>query len=250
LENVLLIALDDEFRQATAEPCWQGAFERMLPEIEETLTRAFRRLGAEARQEAVQEGVVDCLVAYARLKRLGRANAASARSLAAFAAKHVRQGRTTACRLNARDLLSRYAQLLKGFRVERLDRYCRDSGEWIEALVEDRRATIADQVATRIDVRQWLASLRFRTRRIARDLAMGWTTGEVAREYHVSAARVSQMRRELFESWRRFQGEAPAPAALFGQGATEIQPDSDFDRPTAEMMAVTRAATFAAGSLS
>ena len=217
-----MIALSERRREATAEPCWQECFERMLPEIEDRLTRAFRRLGAEARQEAVQEAVVDCLIACARLARQGRVGVASAASLAYLAARRVRQGRTAASRLNARDLMSRYAQLLQGFRVERLDRYCRDSGEWIEALVADGRAAIADQVAVRLDVRQWLAGLRPRTCRIARDLAMGWTTGELAREYQVSPARISQMRRELYESWREFQGESPTQAL-----STQPRPTSE-----------------------
>ena len=41
--------------------------------------------------------------------------------------------------LNVRDVSSRYAQLAKGFVVERLDQFDADVGEWREALVEDRR---------------------------------------------------------------------------------------------------------------
>jgi hypothetical protein len=45
-------------------------------------------------------------------------------------------------------------------------------------------------------------------------LAIGNTTGEVAKRFDVSAGRVSQLRRELAESWKAFQGENAAPAAV------------------------------------
>ena len=44
-------------------------------------------------------------------------------------------------------------------------------------------------------------------RQIARDLALGETTGEVARKFRLSAGRISQLRRWLCEHWEQFQGE-------------------------------------------
>ena len=72
---------------------------------------------------------------------------------------------------------------------------------------------MADQVAVRMDVRAWLATLSRRTRRIAKDLVYGCSTSEVAKQHGVTAGRVSQLRRELYEGWQVFQGEA-VPAEL------------------------------------
>jgi hypothetical protein len=46
---------------------------------------------------------------------------------------------------------------------------------------------------------------------IAKDLACGFTTSEVAVKYGVTAGRISQLRRTLEASWAAFQQEA-APA--------------------------------------
>ena len=59
-------------------------------------------------------------------------------------------------------------------------------------------------VQVRLDFLAWLDSLSPRNAAIALDLAMGRETCEVAQDFHVSPARVSQLRRELWASWRDF----------------------------------------------
>jgi DNA-directed RNA polymerase specialized sigma subunit len=65
----------------------------------------------------------------------------------------------------------------------------------------------------RCDFSDWLKSLKRRDRRIAEVLAVGERTQNVAKRFKVSAGRVSQLRRELAESWRAFVGDEPAPEA-------------------------------------
>ena len=52
---------------------------------------------------------------------------------------------------------------------------------------------------------------------IAEALALGHATRDVARAQGVSASRVSQLRRELQQSWNRFHGDDRAPTALAQQ---------------------------------
>lgn len=189
----------------TAEQDWRDSFLHMLPQIESRLTAEFRYLDPEARDEAVQEGIANSFAQYERLARQNRTGVATAASLARFAARQVRGGRTVGTKLDANEPLSRYAQLQKRFRVETLDRWNRAEEEWVQPLIEDRRTSIPEQVAFRVDVPEWLSRFAQRTRRIARDLAMGWTTGEVARRHGLSAGRISQLRSELHDSWRAFQ---------------------------------------------
>ena len=49
-------------------------------------------------------------------------------------------------------------------------------------MVEDKRASVADQVAAKMDVSAWFATLTQRMRQIAKDLAFGFSTSEVAGE--------------------------------------------------------------------
>jgi len=192
---------------AATPPDWHAAFLAMLPVIERVARRAFRRLRAEAREEFVQEAIANALVAFVRLVELGKQDLAYPTVLAHYAVRQVFEGRRVGARLNVRNVLSPYARRKKNLRVERLDRYDAEEQEWLEAVVEDDRTPVADQAAFRVDYPAWLASLSARHRRIAAALALGHTTGAVARRFRVSPARVSQLRGEFHRSWRRFHGE-------------------------------------------
>jgi hypothetical protein len=91
--------------------------------------------------------------------------------------------------------------------IERLDRFNPRRGGWREVLVEDRTAGPAEIAMTRLDFASWLSTLSKRDRQLAEKLVLGETTGRVARTFRISAARVSQLRRELCASWHRFVGE-------------------------------------------
>ena len=178
----------------------------MLPEIKRWLRIAFRHLDREAREDAIEEGIVHSLLSYARLHEQNRAEVATASSLAWYATLQIKRGRPAVGRMNGKEPLSRYAQVGHGNRLERRN------GEWIDKLAEDKRASIPDQVAAKIDVSAWFATLTKRMKEIAKDLAFGCSTAEVAKKYGVTAGRISQMRRMLEESWEVFQGEGAVVA--------------------------------------
>ena len=189
----------------------QRAFLAMLPGILNCLRVAFRHLRSEAREEAIQEAVANTFVAYARLVQRGLADRAFPTVLARFAAAQVREGRRVGGPQNVQEVLSTYAQRKKQFVVERLDHFDVEENEWLEAVVEDPRTPVFDQVWFRVDFPAWLERLGPRKARIAQALALGNSTQEVARQSGVSAGRVSQLRRELYDAWREFHGEEVYP---------------------------------------
>ena len=71
-----------------------------------------------------------------------------------------------------------------------------------------------DQVWFRIDFPRWLSRLSARDRRMAEALAAGSRPGEVAAAFGASAGRISQKRREFYDSWRAFHGEGRPPDYL------------------------------------
>lgn len=81
------------------------------------------------------------------------------------------------------------------------------TGSWQEIAVEDRGASPADTAAFRIDFAEWLESMPRRLQDIAETLARGESTQQVARQFSLSAGRISQLRSELRRSWEAFQGE-------------------------------------------
>ena len=190
------------FNNERNETNWQSRFVAMLPEIQQKLRLAFCRLDPEAREDAIAEGVVHTLLAYLRLHEQGRAEVATPSSLAWYSSRQVKRGRPAAGRMNSKEPLSRYAQISNDIEVERLP------NNWIDAMVEDKRAPVVDQVAAKMDVGAWFATLPKRMKEIAKDLAFGCSTSEVAEKYGVTPGRISQMRRALEESWAAFQGEA------------------------------------------
>jgi hypothetical protein len=193
--------------QPPSAPAWHAGFVAMLPALERNARIAFKHLDHEARQDAVVEVAANAFVAYARLVELGKADLAYVTPLSHYAIAQVRSGRRVGNRRNVRDVLSAYAQQNKGFTVERLDRYDAEEDAWREIVVEDRHATPADVACTRIDFSDWLGTLSRRYRKIAESLAVGERTTAVARKFRLSAGRISQMRQEYYESWRRFRGE-------------------------------------------
>jgi hypothetical protein len=59
-----------------------------------------------------------------------------------------------------------------------------------------------------MDFTAWLLSLPKRGRKMALTLAAGETTGEAAKQFGVSPGRISQVRRQLKDSWDEFVGES------------------------------------------
>ena len=193
-------------------PAWHATFIKMLPAITRHAKLSFRHLMPEAREECVQAVVCNACSAIARLAELGKLDMAYATVLARYGVSQVRDGRMTGGHLNCKDISSAYCQRLKGVVVERLDKYDADEECWQEILIPDRHCTPAELAASRIDFPAWLATLKSRDRKIAMKLAAGETTGDVAHKFRVSAGRISQLRRELAETWRAFIGKEPDDA--------------------------------------
>ncbi|MDG3005897.1 hypothetical protein [Paludisphaera mucosa] len=191
---------------------WHPAFLAMLPAIRRSVRACFRHLHGERLDDAVQEAVANACVAFERLFRRGCPERAFPSALARFAAAQVRQGRLIGTSSNAWDVSSPYARRRNRWTVESLERFDGERGRWAEAVAEDARTAVADQAWFRIDFPEWLSRLSPRDRRVAEDLSVGHGTGEVARRFGVSAARVAQLRRELHDSWRRFHGEVEVPS--------------------------------------
>jgi len=202
-----MIAIAKSPKRQAASRRRNDKFLSMLPEIRKQANFAFRGVRIEAREESIQEIVAQAYGMFVRLSKRGKMVLVYPTPLAQFAIRKVRSGRRLGSRSNSRDITSPRAGVTKGFTIERLDRFNHRSGQWREALVEDRTAGPAEIAMSRLDFASWLSTLSLRDRQLAEKLALGETTGRVARMFRVSAARVSQLRRELRENWHRFVGE-------------------------------------------
>ena len=197
-------------RCSKSPPAWHDAFVAMIPTIETHAKIAFRQLDVDAREEAVQEVICNACCAYARLVELNKSDLAYPSVLARFGVAQTKEGRKIGGKLNCRDISSVYCQRRKHVHVERLDRYNAEEEVWAEILVEDRHTGPAETAITRIDFSTWLQLLPRRLRNIAMVLAEGETTKAAAKRFHVSAGRISQIRKELYLAWHQFQDDEVA----------------------------------------
>jgi transposase-like protein len=193
----------------------QDQFLTMLPLIRRQAWMAFRGRDAESRHELTQEVIANAYCAFVQLVRRGKHAVAYPTPLAQFAIRQVCAGRRVGSQLNKDDLLSPYARKIQGITIERLDRPDEQLGAWYQLLVEDRQAGPAETAAARIDVAAWLGTLSRRHRRIAKALALGTSTSDVARQFGLSAGRVSQLRSWFRRHWEGFQsGTQPGSYAV------------------------------------
>ena len=186
---------------------WQKGFLDLLPTIERYANFALRRLSGEALEDAVAEVIANCMCAYRKLHQKGRLHVAFAGALVRFAVAQFHDGRRVGSRQNSHDVYNPQARRAGGYGLHSLDAAQRSGSAWAETLVENRRSPVPEQVCFRMDFPAWLDQQGQRNRTIAERLSLGHSTSDVASEFNVSRARISQLRRELAGSWEAFNAD-------------------------------------------
>jgi hypothetical protein len=192
----------------------------VLPRVRAHGRVCFRGLKCPHRQEdAIQEMIGLAWQWHLRLAELGKDSTRFPTALATYAARAVRSGRRLGGQEKSKDVLSPLAQQRHPFTVTRLPDYeTLSDNPMSEALADNTQSLPDETVCFKLDFAAWLASLTDRDRRIALDLMIGERTLAVAAKYGVSAARISQKRREFCQGWRIFCGELPAPTGSSAVG--------------------------------
>jgi hypothetical protein len=198
-----------------SEPSLKTRFEALLPTIIYHLKMRFRAVRCGfTKADFVAEGVALCWQWFKRAVALGKDPATFVVTMATFAARKVRSGGTLCGQQPARDAMSLTARIKHGVFVEPLEStrtdhetlYGQIGGQrrqdtFEEALAENTVTPIPDQVVFRVDWPEFMKTLAERDRRMIAFLAQGNTTKAAAEAFHISPARVSQLRREWCEQW-------------------------------------------------
>ncbi len=177
----------------------------MLPALRRQIALQARSVLRHQREEFEANALGLACEMFQRLVHRGRAELAYSTPLATYACRPARAGRQCGGSLNVCDVTSRHCQKRNGVRGRSLNRIDPQSGRWQELIVEDRQASPADVAATRIDFQAWLETLSPQKRQIAEALASGESTQILARDFQLSAGRISQVRRELHTAWEELQ---------------------------------------------
>ena len=184
---------------------WQSGFLAVLPTVRTHARIRFRYLRPESREEAVQAAIASACLSYQRLARQGKLHGIRPSSLADYAVRRVRSGRSVGSPQNSADLHSPLAQRKHEIRQHSLTS---TDQSWDQTLVESKRVLPADRAAFRLDFEQWVSSMSQRDRQIITVLASGEATSAVAGRFGLTAGRVSQLRRRYEQDWQVFQGQA------------------------------------------
>ena len=192
----------------------------VLPRVLSHGRVCFRNLKCPQRQEdAIQEMIGLAWQWHLRLAEQGQDSTRFPTALATYAARAVKSGRRLAGQEKSKDVLSTVAQQRHHITVRRLPEFETLSDNLLtEALADNTRSPPDEIICFKLDFAAWLASLTNRDRGIAEDLMVGERTIDVAAKYGISAARISQKRREFCQAWRAFCGELPTPTASSAVG--------------------------------
>jgi hypothetical protein len=197
---------------ARAEHALHAPFLALLPRVEAHGRVYFRHVMCSHRKEeylAEMRGLA--WKWYVRLAARGKDVAPFVSALAAYAARAAYSGRRVAGQDRAKDVLSPRAQRRHAFAVGPLpDGGTRNGNPLDEALHDNTRTPVPEQVHFRLDFPAWRGTWPARDRRVLDDLMRGERTVAAARKHGRSPARISQLRRAFHDDWRAFCGEARA----------------------------------------
>jgi hypothetical protein len=208
-------------RAAVTTDSLQASFTALLPRIETHARIRFRDIRCAVRQaDCIAEAVALAWKWFCRLMQRGKDARLFVGALASLAARAVRCGRKVCRQESTHDVMNLLAQRRHNFKMEPLyltrsgndNPYSSPDGQarqdsYEECLHHNTVTAIPDQAAFRIDFPRWLRRQRRRERRIIRDMMHGERTKVLASKYRLSCGRISQLRRELYDSWQKFHGE-------------------------------------------
>jgi len=198
---------------STTTSALHACFLQLLPRLQTHGRVYFRHLKCrQRRQDAVAEMTALAWKWYVRLVERGKDPAHFPSTLASFAARAVRSDRRLCGQEKAQDVLSPRVQQRHGFAVGKLPDFATLHGNPLEEALQDNTQTpVPDAAAFRIDFPCWRRSHTRRNRRLLDRMALGERTQALARQFHLSPARVSQLRRHFHADWTAFCADQAVP---------------------------------------
>lgn len=194
------------------EASLHARFLELMPRIETHARIVFRDVRcADSREDKIAETLALGWRWFVRLTRRGKDVGRFVSTFAALAARAVKSGRRLCGQEKAKEVLSPLAQRKHSFAVRSLPEGRSLAGNIInEALHDNVHTPPPEAAAFRVDFPAWLKAWTQRDRRLICDLMIGERARQVAKKYHLTEGRVSQLRRQFQQDWQAYCGDDEA----------------------------------------
>jgi len=177
----------------------------IYPIIRNTVPRVVRPTGSEDPEELVQDATASAAEMIEAMEKAGKEPLPH--SIAYYSIQRTKSGRRSYGDIRT-DVMS------PGFQMDNDGAVC----SMQEPAGDDEDLTIGDAIASRsedmagkvlrqIDWDAFLETLDARKRRIVEELMLGFGTGDIAKLFSVSAARITQIKREIAQDIKEFMGD-------------------------------------------
>jgi len=198
------------------------SFLAMLPRIERHACVYFRNVKDPGHKaDCVQETIALSWRWLLRLHERGKDATQFVSTLATFVARAVRSGRRLCGQEKAKDVLSPAAQRRHGFMVSKLPDFSTlNTNPLMEALADNTQTPPPEGAAFRIDFPAWRKTHVRRQRRLIDRMLQGERTQTLARQFRLSPARISQLRRYFHDDWSAFCADRDEALAAALQSRT------------------------------
>ncbi|MFZ2653588.1 MAG: hypothetical protein WAX69_01610 [Victivallales bacterium] len=178
----------------------------IYPIIRNTVPRTARPMGSEDHEELVQDATASAAEMLEAMEKSGRVPLPH--SIAYYSIQRTKSGRRSYGDIRS-DVMS------PGFQMDHDGSVCsmqEPAGDEEDLTVGDAIASksedMASKVLRQIDWDAFLDTLDVRKRRIVEELMLGFGTSEIAKLFSVSAARITQIKREIAQDIKEFMGDS------------------------------------------
>lgn len=185
-----------------AAPSFEELLAKMMPHFRYFASR--EGLTGDNYDECLQDMSCSAYEFYKSLMDRGLQDRVYYSPLAKYAMCRFKEGRRYNG-YNSTDVLGEVTRLKERVEVDSLEPYDDKRHTWYECFVADGRVNVAREVAFKIDCEDWMATLDQRRRAILEAMIQGDSNQELSARFKVSQGRISQHRREFYESWKEFR---------------------------------------------
>ncbi len=179
---------------------------QIYPIIRNTIPRTARPMGSEDHEELVQDATASAAEMIESVEKSGREPLPN--SIAYYSIQRTKSGRRSYGDIRT-DVMSPGFQMdHEGFVSSMQEPVNGEEELTVGDTIASKSEDMTAKVLRQIDWDAFLKTLDARKRRIVEEMMLGFGTGDIARLFSVSAARVVQLKREIAKDIKSFMGDS------------------------------------------